>query len=219
MKSPIKISWRTELLPGLLIVLAIAIGFYFYAHFPETVITHWNIQGQADGWSSKWFGAFFLPLLLIALHLLFIVIPFFDPQKERYQEFAKTYQLFKLLIIGTMFLIYLFSGLINLGYNLNIGSAVSMIIGALFVVMGNYLGKLKYNWFVGIKTPWSLSSENVWNKTHRVGGWLFILMGIAIIIVPYLPANWGLALFWLAIIVGVLGSMGYSYFAYHQEKK
>ncbi|HPW39685.1 MAG TPA: SdpI family protein, partial [bacterium] len=115
--------------------------------------------------------------------------------------------------------IYLFSGLINLGYNLNIGSAVSMIIGALFVVMGNYLGKLKYNWFVGIKTPWSLSSENVWNKTHRVGGWLFILMGIAIIIVPYLPANWGLALFWLAIIVGVLGSMGYSYFAYHQEKK
>ncbi|MEK7167698.1 MAG: SdpI family protein, partial [Patescibacteria group bacterium] len=86
------------------------------------------------------------------------------------------------------------------------------------IVLGNYLGKIKPNWFMGIRTPWTLSSEVVWNKTHRMGGRLFIILGLTLMIVPWLPALWGMILLFSGIILLVLGTFIYSYIAYRQEK-
>lgn len=118
-----------------------------------------------------------------------------------------------------MFALYLLTSLYNLGYQINITTWTTLLIGALFIIIGNYMGKIKYNWFMGIKTPWTLSSEKVWNKTHRLSGWLFILLGIIVIATPYLPDQVGLIVFFTSIIVVVAGSFAYSYYLYRIEKK
>ncbi|NCN07865.1 SdpI family protein [Candidatus Falkowbacteria bacterium] len=217
--SPIKPSIKTEIIPTIVVILSILASFYFYANFPAQVATHWNIDGQIDDYSSKLVGAFLIPILIFGLYIMFLALPYLDPKKDRYQEFAKVYHIFKDLIIIFMFLIYLASGLANLGYNVEIGLVVPTLVGLLFIIMGNYMGKIKYNWFMGIRTPWTLSSENVWNKTHRVGGWLFIGLGLTMLTTPILPKTIITPIFFSAIMITVVGSFVYSYILYRNEKK
>lgn len=215
----IKPTIKSEIVPIGLIVISIALSFYFYANWPQTVVSHWNFYGQPDGYSSKTFMAFFFPVLLAMIYALFLVMPYFDPQKDRYQEFAKPYNIFKNLIILILFIVYLLSGIYNLGYNINIGYSISLIIGLMMIIMGNYMSKIKYNWFMGIRTPWTMSSENVWNKTHRVGSWFFIIFGFLIIITPYLPVALATIAFVSGVVLVVFGTTIYSYLIYRQEKK
>jgi len=217
--SPIKPTIKTEALPIIMVILSIISSFYFYANFPEQIATHWNFEGQVDGYSSKAIGAFLFPLIIFGIYLMFLVLPYIDPRKERYNQFIKTYYIFKNVIIGFMFIIYITTGLANLGYPIDIGIVVPILVGILFIVIGNYMGKIKYNWFMGIKTPWTLSSENVWNKTHRVGGWLFIALGIIMLVMPILPKTIIAPIFFTGIIITVVGSFLYSYFLYRIEKK
>lgn len=219
MTSPIKLTFKSEAFCWLMIIIAIALSFYFYAHWPNMVVSHWNFQGQPDGYSSKTFNAVFFPLLLLGMYLMFILLPLLDPKKERYGEFEKVYHIFKTLILSCLFIIYLAAGFYNLGYAINIGIIIPLIIGLLMIIMGNYMGKLKKNWFMGIRTPWTLSSDNVWNKTHRVGGWMFIVFGLCIITSPMLSPDWGLAIFIGGAILAVVGTFAYSYIAYLQENK
>jgi len=214
-----KFSLKTELPALIVLATSIVLSFYFYQNFPETVATHWNFQGKADGFSSKTFGAFFFPALLLLMYALFWVMPYFDPKKERYEEFKKVYAFFRQTIIIVLGIIYWASGFYNLGYNINIGLVSAWTIGLMMLGLGNYMGKIKPNWFFGIKTPWTLSSENVWNKTHRVGGVLFIIFGLIMIVMPFLPENIGLALFLGWAIVLVIGTAGYSYWLFLKEKK
>lgn len=205
--------------PSLLIVLATAIiGWYFYQNFPATVVTHWNFYGVADGWGKGTTNAIAIPSVIVGMYMLFLVLPFLDPKKERYQEFQKVYVIFKTILIFAMFLVFLFSGLYNLGFNIKIQYIIPTIIGLLMIILGNYMGKLKRNWFVGIKTPWTLSSETVWNKTHRMGGYAFILFGLLIFITPLLPKALGLIAFILGILIVTVGTFGYSYWVYRQEQ-
>ncbi|MDO8669503.1 MAG: SdpI family protein [Candidatus Buchananbacteria bacterium] len=217
--SPIKPTVKTEIFPLLLLILTLAASFYFYNNFPDRIATHWNFEGQIDGYSSKAVGVFLLPLVILGLYLMFLVLPYLDPKKDRYQEFAKTYHLFKSLIIGFMFIMYIATGLANLGYPIDIGIVVPVLVGILFIIMGKYMGTIKPNWFVGIRTPWTMSSENVWHKTHRVGGWLFIAVGIVMLLMPLLPKWLALPIFIIAIGFATLGSFVYSYFLYRTEKK
>jgi uncharacterized membrane protein len=219
MSSPLKPTLKTELLPILAVIVCVVASFYFFPRFPDRIAIHWNFHGQPDNWGDKSFGAFFFPFLIAAIYIMFLVLPYFDPKKERYQEFAKTYHLFKSLIVLFMALIYLATGLFNIGYPINIGVTTSLGVGALFIIIGNYLGKIKYNWFVGIRTPWTMSSENVWNKTHRVGGWLFVTLGIIMMIIPHLPESLAIPIFILGIVAVVAGSFGYSYWLFRQERK
>jgi uncharacterized membrane protein len=219
MPYPIKLSVKSEILPILAVIASVILGFYFYAHFPQTVVTHWNWAGQPNGYSGKFTGAFAIPLLLLGMYVLFLVFPMLDPKKERYADFAKVYHFFKAAIILILSGVYAASGFYNLGFNIKISLVVPLMVGILMIVMGNYMGKIKKNWFVGIRTPWTLSSENVWNQTHRVGGWMFMAFGLLIIISPLLPKVLGLAAFILGIILVVFGTFVYSYLLYRKENK
>lgn len=205
--------------PALLIVIASWIlGWYFYQNFPAQVVTHWNFYGVPDSWGKGTTHALVLPGVITGMYLLFLALPYLDPKKERYEEFQKVYTIFKNLLLLVMFLIFLASGLFNLGYNVQIQYVVPIIIGLLMMIIGNYMGKIKPNWFMGIRTPWTLSSETVWQKTHRLGGFLFTLFGLVLIAVPFLPKVFGLSLFIAMIVLLVFGTMGYSYWVYRQEK-
>ncbi|MFZ5391351.1 MAG: SdpI family protein [Patescibacteria group bacterium] len=219
MKSPLRLSLTSEAWPILTILIALGLSYYFYPSLPDTVASHWNFAGQVDGWSSKQVHSLLLPGLMLGIYILFLVMPYLDPKKERYQEFAKVYQIFKSLMLTVLLIIYLAATLYNVGYDINIGLIVATSVGLLMIILGNYMGKIKKNWFVGIRTPWTLSSENVWNKTHRVGGWMFIIFGLAIILAPNLPANLALYVFIGGALLATFGTMGYSYLAWRQEKK
>src|SRR3989344_2442875 len=219
MTNPIKLSFKTEIFPLIVLAASVVFSIYFYLHFPAQVATHWNIAGQPDNYSGKAFGAFFLPALLSAIYLLFMFIPYLDPKKERYADFAPAFLKLRNAIIFCLFLVFLASGFNNMGYNVPIDKTVPLAIGLLMIFLGNLMGKIKNNWFVGIRTPWTLSSENVWNKTHRVGGYAFIIFGLVIITVPYLGKTLGLIAFIGGAAIAVLGTIIYSYIAHKQEQK
>jgi uncharacterized membrane protein len=217
--NPIKTTIKTEIIPILIIILSIILGGYFYANFPDQVPAHWNIEGEVDGYTSKIVSAVMMPAIMIGLYVMFWALPYIDPKKDRYKQFSKTYQLFRTMIIIFLFVIYILTGLFALGYPINIGMAIPMLVGLMFVVMGNYMNKIKNNWFMGIRTPWTLSSENVWNKTHRLSGKLFMLVGIVMMSMPFLPENIGIALLITSVVLLTLGSTVYSYYLYTKEKK
>ncbi len=184
-----KPTLKTEIVPLLLIAASTALGFYFYSVFPETVPMHWNVYGQADNWGSRLAGAIIGPAIVTGMYLLFLIIPLIDPKKEKYEQFKKPFLLIRLLIMLVMLGVYLIASLNGLGYNLRVEVWVPALIGLMFVLMGNYLGKIKPNWFMGIRTPWTLSNDEVWNKTHRLGGKLFMLLGLFLLFSPLLPGQ------------------------------
>jgi uncharacterized membrane protein len=218
MTNPIKPTLKTEIFPIILILAAAIASFYFYAHFPERVPTHWNFAGQVNGWGNKVEGAFAIPVMLIFMYFLFLFLPMLDPKKERYEQFIKTYNIFRNLILLVLVAIYFIASLNGLGHNVPVQYLVPIIIGVLFIVLGNYMGKLKRNWFIGVRTPWTISSEEVWNKTNRFGGYLFMLSGLIMMAIPFLPSLLGLWLFGGMMVALVFGTFVYSYVLYIKEK-
>lgn len=219
MSNPLKPSLKTEILPWLIILATAGLAVYFYQNFPDQVVTHWNITGEPDDWGGKTGVALGLAAIIPGVYLLFNVLPYLDPKRDRYTEFRSVYFVFRNLFVGLFFLVYVASGLANLGYGINIKFVIPFLIGTMFLFMGNYMAKLKPNWFIGIRTPWTLSSENVWNRTHRFGGWMFVLFGIILMATPLLPDTLSIGLFVAGVFAAIVGTIGYSYIAYRQEKR
>ena len=219
MSNPIRPTFKTEWLPVALIILGFLVGVYFYQHFPVRVATHWGFDGQANGYSSALVAAFVIPLLMTGMYLLFLFLPYLDPKKEEYVNFAPTYHNFKNLLIVFFYILFLMTGLNGLGYSINIDFWTPLLVGALFAVIGVLLSKVKTNWFMGIRTPWTMSSETVWNKTHQASGWVFIIAGILMAATVLTPPIGKLILFIAAIALIVLALPIYSYILFIQEKK
>jgi uncharacterized membrane protein len=185
---------------GLVIAaLAVALSVWAYPSLPPTVATHWNLRGTPDGFSSRFMAAAIGPVVILGLTLLFRVLPRFDPRRENYAKFLGTYWLFANAVIAFMLIIHAVVLATGLGYSVRIDRLMPLFIGLLFVVIGNYLTRVEPNWFVGIRTPWTLSSDAVWRKTHRTGGWLMVIGGLALATGAVLPAG---AL--LPLLIGVI---------------
>ena len=116
-------------------------------------------------------------------------------------------------------LIFFLTNLTAIGYNINISTYIPLLVGLLFIIIGNYMGKIKMNWFMGIRTPWTLSSEETWNKTHQLGGKLFMISGLLIAIQVFLPEKYALPIFILAIANILIGTIFGSYLIYLKTKK
>ncbi len=220
MKLPYKIKWPHELAPILLLCAAIIAGPILYKKFPEQIATHWNWQGKPDGYSRRAFAAFFFPALSAAIYLLMTFIPMIDPKKERYADFSKAYNVLRFSITALMIGIYAIISLVGLGLSLPVGKIMPIAIGFLFIILGNFLPKVKRNWFVGVRTPWTISSEEVWNKTHRVSGKIFVAAGLLFIIMAFLEQE---SLWWIVflIVMAILlfGTTGYSWWVWKKIKK
>ncbi|MEG1783019.1 MAG: SdpI family protein, partial [Oscillospiraceae bacterium] len=152
---------------------------YIYPSLPQTIPTHWNYKGEMDGSGSK-STLFFLWAMTAGLNLLFIVIAKIDPKKENYIKFSKVYHIFR--VVMTLFMI----GMIVITVysvhkpTINVTMVTMFMLGVLFMILGNYMPKCKHNYTFGIKTPWTLASENVWNKTHRMAGPIWLASGFLV---------------------------------------
>lgn len=214
-----KISSFLGIIQIVIVLVSIGLSIYFYQNFPATVPIHWNIVGEADNWASKGFGAFMFPVLLVAIYFLFELLPKIDPRKERYVEFAKVYSIIKTAIMLVFFGVFIITGLNSLGYAAPVNFWIPFMIGLLFIVTGNYFGKIRSNYFVGIKVPWTLANEEVWNKTHRLGGKMFILGGITFMFTGLAPAATRVPLLIVIIAIIVVLPIVYSYFLYKKLQK
>lgn len=165
--------------PLLLLILgSLIIGAALYPQLPERVASHWNFKGEVDGYSSRFWGAFGIPLMTAGIYVLMVVLPSIDPRRQNYEKFAGVYRLFKAIMVIFMIGLYLIVILSALGYRIPVDRAVTSGVSLLFIVLGNFMGQIRHNYFVGIKTPWTLASEEVWQKTHRLGGRLWVAAGL-----------------------------------------
>lgn len=200
-----------------MILLSFFIGIYFYSQMPETIASHWNVRGQVNGYMSKIWGLFLMPFLSVVLFLLFILIPKIDPLKENIKKFRKYFDRFVVLIIGFLFYIYLLTILWNLGVRFNIIPILSPAFGILFYYIGVLAENTKRNWFIGIRTPWTLSSDKVWEKTNKLGGKLLKVVGVIAVFGAFFQ-SYALLLILAPVIAVVAYAFVYSYFEYKKKK-
>jgi uncharacterized membrane protein len=156
--------------------LWVAPGFAEDAQLP----THWGLDGVADGFSPKWQALLFLPGLSVLVTLFLVVLPAFDPRRQNLEQSAKLWNASAIATVLVLGCLHVFLILSATGHAVDIRDAVLPGIAGLFIVVGNYLGKTRSNWFAGIRTPWTLSSDYAWEKTHRWTGRLFVCAGLAI---------------------------------------
>ena len=164
--------------------------------------THWNIYGEVDGTGGRFEGLMLLPLIALGLYVLLLVLPRIDPARANYASFTGPYTLLRVALALMMAAMHALLLATALGYELNTGRWIPVLVGLLFIVLGNIMGKVRPNYFVGIKTPWTLASARSWEKTHRAGGRLFVAAGIGLAIAALLAQPWLLA------AVGVCGGGG-----------
>ena len=212
-----KFNWRTEIVQLLPIAAMFVIGALCWTHVPDRIAVHWNIHGEVDGYGGKFTGLVLLPLVTLGMYVLLLVLPAFDPGRANYPSFAGAYNAIRLTLTLFLSCIYIVSVLVALGYQVNMTTVVGLAMGLLFIVLGNVMGKIRPNWFVGVRTPWTLTSKLSWTKTHRLAGWLFILMGLMAIAWALVQAQW---VFILMVTVDVccgLVMVVYSYLVYRTD--
>lgn len=202
----------------LIIIIAFLLGFYFYPQMPAKMASHWNTQGEVNGYLSKFWALFLLPFLMVILFLLFLIIPEIDPLKKNIEKFRKFYNEFALLIIFFLFYIYVLTILWGLGLKFRINLFLAPLLAVLFYYLGVLMSKAKRNWFIGIRTPWTLSNEKVWQKTHQLGSKLFKCFAFFIIFSLFFKEGifvWAILIY---LAVTVLYLTVYSYFLFQKLK-
>ncbi len=214
-------STRVTLIITLLFVLvAIAFSVAIYGRLPEQMASHWGVEDQVNGYISRFWGAFLMPIISVGMLALFLLIPNIDPLKANIAKFREFFNAFIVLILAFMLYMHFLTIFWNLGYqNFKMSAAMLPAMGLLFMYMGLMLRKAKRNWFIGIRTPWTLSSDTVWDETHRIGSILFFVSGVLVLIGGFAG---GFAAF-LLIFVPLMGSaiflVVYSYILYQRETK
>lgn len=207
-------SKKTFIITIIICFIPIVVGLLFYNTFPDTMPIHFDINGEADGYANKFLAIVILPLILLATHLFLWFMLSQDPKKYNQYPFMLTIARYM-----TPALSLIINGLIYLkawGYKMNISFIILILVGVLFILLGNYMPKVKQNYTMGIRTPWTLNDEGNWIKTHRFGGKVFVFVGVCMMFLAFIKqSTWYLI---LLIVVSVLLIYIYSYIIYRREK-
>lgn len=205
-----KLITKKEIIPGLILVAVILASFIFYSRLPSKIPSHWNLNGEIDGYMSKNFSVIFFPLLIAGIYLFMTVLPFIDPLRKNIEASAEAYFWLKTILISFFSLLYFYS--IYAGINaqgiFSINLFIMPTLGLMIIAIGFLLPKFKKNYFVGIRTPWTLESEEVWIKTHKRAKKWFILAGLLLILGGFMPSigKWLLIVMILMVLWPVVDS-------------
>ena len=200
------------------VIITFAIGALFYNSLPSNIIMHWGLDGNADGTTTKEFGLFLIPLLMTGLLILLYFLPKIDPLRKNINEFRHEYHTLLAVISGFFLYIQLIMIILNLGFNLDIRQLLVPAFAILIYSTGALIKKAKRNFFIGIRTPWTISSDVVWDRTHNKAGKLFKASAILSLIGLIIPE---LAFFFIIVplLLASLGVIIYSYVEYKKENK
>ena len=199
-------------------VLAAAVSVWAYGHLPETVATHWSLQGTPDGYSSRLWAVAVMPLVTLGLTGLFNVLPKVDPRRENYAKFVDSYWLIANAILVFTAVAHALILANGMGYTVQVDRLLPVGVGLLLAFLGNYLTRVEPNWFIGVRTPWTLSSDTVWRKVHRTAGWLFVIGGLVIAAGAFAPRSAFMPLFTVTIVVAAGIPVVQSYILWKREQ-
>ncbi|GAB1796117.1 MULTISPECIES: SdpI family protein [Priestia] len=186
-------------------------------HLPATMPIHWGANGEADGFATKINAMILTVGIMVLIYFIIAFVPRIDPRKENYKYFSKTYNIVLNAVLLLFFFVNMSTILQGLGYNVPMAYIAPIMAGLVFIIIGNYLQRVRSNYFMGIRTPWTLSNETVWKKTHRLSGKLFFIGGLLILISAFLPDGYKSVIMWGSIVLCVAIPYLYSYLAYKKE--
>jgi len=197
----------------ILILISMIATFFIYSSLPEKIPMHWNIKGEINSYGDKSF-VWFTALLPLVIYLLMIYVPEIDPKRESYKKHKKAYEILMNILVPFFIVVHWITIFSALGHQVSVGRIIPIVVGILFIVIGNYMGQIRPNYTFGIKIPWTLANETVWKKTHRVGSFAFILSGLIFIIAGIINKPFSFILAISSIFVALIYTGVYSYLEY-----
>ena len=202
----IKKNLKVLIITSIIIILPILAGLILWDQLPEQIPTHWNAAGEVDGWSSKPFTVFGLPLLMLAFQWACTLGTSADPKKGNHPKKVVYLVLWIIPILTVVLSAMTYAA--ALGKEVRMEMVMPLLIGLVFAIIGNYLPKCKQNYTIGIKIPWTLNNEENWNKTHRFAGRLWMVCGLAIMLTAFVGGFW---IFLPIVLTMVIAPFAYSY--------
>jgi uncharacterized membrane protein len=212
-----KFSWRTEWPFWLVLAGMFALAWMSWSVVHERIPVHWGLDGAPDRWGGRFEGLMVVPLVALVIYFVMLLVPRIDPGRANYASFAPAYNTVRMLVLLVLAVVQVFTLLQYRGRVTNMEVIGPLLAGIVFLVTGNVMGKLRPNWFVGIRTPWTLSSKESWMRTHRAGGWVFIASGIVMLIVALFRPQWFVAVLVGWMLPSTLGLVVYSYIVWKND--
>jgi uncharacterized membrane protein len=203
--------------PWSLVAAATAFSLAVYNRLPQEIPTHWGLHGEVNGWSSRAFAAWLMPILMAVLALVLPFLPKIDPRGANFVKFRPTYDLVVNAIITMLGVIHVCMLGVGLGWPISMERITPLLVGGLLVLLGNVMPRARPNWWFGIRTPWTLSNDRVWERTHRLGGYLFVGAGLLLVLLAAFPPVIALPMLIAVVIVAVVVPLVYSYFDWKRE--
>ncbi len=204
-----KFKIMDEMIPILALILSFLIAIAAYPHLPESVPIHWNAAGGVDRYGPP-LSIFALPVIMLSVYLLISVLPFIDPLRKNYNRFYMEFIQMKLAFLVLLFYIFSLSLLSARGSYVSMSDGIILSISMMFFFIGTIMPKFKRNYFVGIRTPWTLASDFVWDRTHAFGGKVFMFMGALGLLALFFKQH-TIFIFFVPMIVGIVAVVVYSY--------
>ena len=210
----IKKNLKKLIITSVVILIPVVIGLLLWNKLPEQVPVHWDINGAVDGYATRLQAIFLMPLILVAFHWICVIGTSLDPKKQNISDKMMTLVLWIIPIISLICNSMVYAT--ALGHKVNVNVIMPLFMGALFIIIGNYLPKCKQSYTMGIKLPWTLDDEENWNKTHRFAGFIWVIGGIIIMASAIIGAFW---IFFVLLIPMVVVPVVYSYSIYKKKHK
>ena len=209
----VRLMWAFASLP-------VVVTFFVFGSLPAEIPMHWNIYGEIDAWYPKFPWVFIIPVIGIIITVMATVLPRIDPKKENYERFKPQYFIIRLMLVVFFAIMHMMIISISLGATfIKVDTIVKLLVGILFIVLGNLMPKFKQNYFIGIKTPWTLANEVVWTKSHRHGGFVWFFIGFVMSVLAFLPGKGSAIAYFTLIIIASIEPIIYSWVQFRDNKK
>ena len=204
-------SLKKEGFVPILLVIPFVVSIYLWDQLPDQVPIHFNIQGEADDWGPKWINAFLIPGIALTIYIFLLIIPVIDP-KRRIVSAQKPVSAIRIFTTLFMIGIYGFVMAKTLEIDVDLGIYINISVGVLILIIGNYMNTIKPNYFIGIRTPWTLENPEVWKKTHRIGSKLWVVGGLIMILnAVFIPVSYSQIIFYITVALIALVPIVLSY--------
>lgn len=212
-----KIDWTREWPNGLIWLAMVALVLWTWPHAGGEVPVHWGLDGEPDGFAQGPRALLYNPAMALGIYALLVFLPRLDPGRANYRTFRRSYSAIRTLILGLLLGLTAMQVMYVREVPVDGSTVLVLLLGLTFMVLGNLMGKLRPTFFVGIRTPWTLSSKRAWVRTHRLGGWAFTLLGLVMLLTALASASTALTLGGIGVLGTVAGLVAYSWSQWRRD--